>query len=562
MEIEHLMLRLGRMLSADNSLRVRVRGSEAFSSPGEIVLPSIEHLADLGLEDAERMLHGLVDHETGHAVDTDHAVFGAIREGSLLRLVTNAIEDAVIERRRGFAYPGSRYNLGAKNAYYWQRLREQLEEGGAPLLWRIVASLAGVTRVDGSPTLREIADADPELESPLALVLEAVGDLDALARSPGPPTRESEARARRAIARLGLDPDATVSPEQPCTPEAAVVTVLRERMNDDDGAPYTVFDYGFDLEVDLRGDPGRYAALVSETLPVVSQLAGVFETAFYAKTEVRVLPAADAEDARAEVDVQSLASYALGAVDVADIWESRTGAATAFGRPAVAVLIDCSGSMAGARAATARLCAVACHEALDRVHCPHEITGFTTALSDYYAHPWVSNSKITAHFQELRGVLVEAAKRGERLSRYARTCASDDPSGAVTLQVPTYGVFKAFDSPDASGIPWISGIANNLDGEALLWQARRLAQRPESRKVLIVLSDGLPNGSNRRAQGERYLAESIRRAVSSGIEVYAIGIQSHHVQHYYPHWRICDSISGLPDAMASVLHEAVLGGGA
>ena len=75
MEIEHLMLRLGRMLSADNSLRVRVRGSEASSSPGEIVLPSIEHFADLGLEDAERVLHGLVDHETGHAVDTAHAVF-------------------------------------------------------------------------------------------------------------------------------------------------------------------------------------------------------------------------------------------------------------------------------------------------------------------------------------------------------------------------------------------------------------------------------------------------------------------------------------------------------
>ncbi|MDG2529785.1 cobaltochelatase CobT-related protein [Caulobacter endophyticus] len=35
-------------------------------------------------------------------------------------------------------------------------------------------------------------------------------------------------------------------------------------------------------------------------------------------------------------------------------------------------------------------------------------------------------------------------------------------------------------------------LKENLDGEALLWAARRIRQRPEPRKILIVVSDGAP----------------------------------------------------------------------
>ena len=35
-------------------------------------------------------------------------------------------------------------------------------------------------------------------------------------------------------------------------------------------------------------------------------------------------------------------------------------------------------------------------------------------------------------------------------------------------------------------------LKENVDGEALLWASRRLFVRPETRKVLIVISDGAP----------------------------------------------------------------------
>jgi len=553
------MLQLGRMLTADTALRVSVRGSEAYSAPGEIVLPALAHFSDLGVEGAERILHGLVDHEVGHALDTEHARYAEI--GGVLRLVANLIEDGVIERRRGHYYPGSRFNFAEKNRYFWRGLRGRLGEG-SPFLWRVIAVLGLLVRPDGAPELAEVEQLDPSIVSAVRLGLEVIGDLGPVADAGGSPTETCIALARAVLDALGIDPTSSedLPAAAPMTPEAAIGAAIAERLaSDDDGAPYTVFDPSFDLEAEVPGDVKAYARLAVEAAPTTARLAEVFEAELHSRVETRWLPAADTDDERAEIDDSLLSGFALGAEPADAIWLARTGGVISFGRPAVAVLVDCSGSMDHAgRVRTAQLCAVACHEALDRVHVPHEIAGYTSALSGHRPHAWFNSRHLDEHFASLRGVLVEAAARGERLSTYARTCQSDEPEHA-SLQVVAHGVFKSFDSPDAAGLTAVSGIANNLDGESVLWQARRLAQRPEARKVLIVLSDGLPNGSNRRAQGERYLAESVRRVTASGIEVYGIGIGTDHVRHYYPHWRVCPQVKDLPDALASVLRDAVLG---
>jgi cobaltochelatase CobT len=77
----------------------------------------------------------------------------------------------------------------------------------------------------------------------------------------------------------------------------------------------------------------------------------------------------------------------------------------------------------------------------------------------------------------------------------------------------------------------------NLDGEALDWAARRLAARPEPRKILLVLSDASPyDAATVAVHGRGYLETHLRQVIAdidaSAIQLVAIGT-SHRVGYYY-----------------------------
>ena len=49
-------------------------------------------------------------------------------------------------------------------------------------------------------------------------------------------------------------------------------------------------------------------------------------------------------------------------------------------------------------------------------------------------------------------------------------------------------------------------LKQNIDGEALLWAGERLQRRPETRKILLVISDGAPiDTSTMSANRQNYL---------------------------------------------------------
>ena len=106
----------------------------------------------------------------------------------------------------------------------------------------------------------------------------------------------------------------------------------------------------------------------------------------------------------------------------------------------------------------------------------------------------------------------------------------------------------------------VDGIGYNLDGEAVIWAANKLAQRPEKRRVLFVLSDGLPAGSRDNAAGQRYLREAVERVIDAGIEVYAIGAQSEHVKDYYPTAWVCHDMNDLINLAVGSLTDVLLAG--
>ena len=81
-------------------------------------------------------------------------------------------------------------------------------------------------------------------------------------------------------------------------------------------------------------------------------------------------------------------------------------------------------------------------------------------------------------------------------------------------------------------------LKENIDGEALIWAHNRIVVRQEQRKVLMVISDGLPvDNSTLLVNPSNYLEQHLKYAIDiienqSPVELIAIGI-GHDVTHHY-----------------------------
>lgn len=572
-DLDHMMIRLGRLVALDRDLEVVVRGTHAFAEPGKITLPAIEKFDVLGQEQAERLMHGLIDHECGHALDTDFTLFSKAHEQHpSFHDLLNAIEDGYIEHRQCLRYPGSSYNLGLKNAWFWDTDLPGCRSAAARIanpegeVWeQFLLGLTFIVR-PGGKSLEEVEACNSAVGTmlrkvqPLLLPIEGLSALDKQTAA-----CLKIAEQIWAIYKDDREPSPSPAPITVLTPEGALaclidVSMLQTEMSD---GPYVVFDPSFDLERDFSTEltaklTAAYGQYRLDTERVATELVSTFEAQLRDRQLKRLTFSSESECG--EIDGASLAAFSLGAAEPEDLWLAHE-AEEEGGHATVAVLIDCSGSMQngpGTKSDLARQCAIAVHEALRLCHIPHEICGFTTIHSDLVPqHPWSTSRELeyAEHFRRLRQVCREAHARGVDLSKFARTC-NGDPN-TQSLQVPIYGVFKGFDLDESRGLALIAGISANLDGEAIVWQARRLAQRSERRKVLFVLSDGFPAGANDDAAGARYLHQSVRRALAAGIEVYGIGIMSRAVERFYPYWWVCDELAELPSVVMRALAETM-----
>jgi cobaltochelatase CobT len=334
-----------------------------------------------------------------------------------------------------------------------------------------------------------------------------------------------------------------------------------------DVQPYTVFSTEYDIERDFSKDDLRGATSAFDRDSAAVHMAAdaltlAFESALRSKREVRAIGGHD----EGTIDETLLAEYGVGVCPSDRLYQQFV--AEDSDDVAVAVLIDCSGSMGNgkeSKSLLARRAAIAIHLALSQCQIAHEITGFTTVDSDGVAgHPWLARVEKEAanNFACLRRGLVEAEAHGTNVDLFAREIrrARGVPgkvAGTAVLLLPTYAVFKSFDCEDGRGLVNVCGLQENLDGEAVIWQARRLAQRPEVRRVMFVLSDGYPAGSRDNAQGARYLSEAIERVTEAGIEIHGIGIQSTAVEDYYPRSWVCNDLTQLTSIALSGMIEVL-----
>jgi len=186
---------------------------------------------------------------------------------------------------------------------------------------------------------------------------------------------------------------------------------------------------------------------------------------------------------------------------------------TDFRDTVVSLLIDNSGSMRGRPITVAALSADILARTLERCGVKVEILGFTT----------------------------RAWKGGKSRELWEH---SGKPANPGRLNDLRHIVFKGADTPYRRAKKTLAlmlreGILKeNIDGEALLWAHRRLLDRPERRRILMVISDGAPvDDSTLSANSGVYLERHLREVIAwieatSPVQLTAIGI-GHDVTRYY-----------------------------
>ena len=206
---------------------------------------------------------------------------------------------------------------------------------------------------------------------------------------------------------------------------------------------------------------------------------------------------------------------------------------TEFRDTVVTLLLDNSGSMRGRPISIAAICADVLARTLERCSVKVEILGFTT----------------------------RAWKGGQSRERWLNDGRPQQPGRLNDLR---HIIYKSADAPwrrarQNLGLMMKEGLLKeNIDGEALEWAHRRMANRREARKILMVISDGAPvDDSTLSVNPANYLEKHLRDVITMVekrrmVELLAIGI-GHDVTRYYNRAVTITDVDQLAGAMTEQL---------
>ncbi len=206
---------------------------------------------------------------------------------------------------------------------------------------------------------------------------------------------------------------------------------------------------------------------------------------------------------------------------------------TEFRDTVVTLLLDNSGSMRGRPISIAAICADVLARTLERCNVKVEILGFTT----------------------------KAWKGGMAREKWLNAGREQQPGRLNDLR---HIIYKGADAPWRRtranlGLMMKEGLLKeNIDGEALEWAHRRMVNRHEARKILMVISDGAPvDDSTLSVNPANFLEKHLRDVIAMverrrQVELLAIGI-GHDVTRYYNRAVTITDVEQLAGAMTEQL---------
>ncbi len=203
----------------------------------------------------------------------------------------------------------------------------------------------------------------------------------------------------------------------------------------------------------------------------------------------------------------------------------------------VSFLVDNSGSMRGRPILLAAMFTELLAQTLERCHVSSEVLGFTT--------------------REWRG--------GQTTKQWREDGKPGNPGRLSDLR---HVIYKAANDPwrrarQSLGVMlWPELLRENIDGEALMWACDRLHARPEQRRILVVISDGVPaDDATLTNNSSDYLASHLRQAINwietkSMVELLAVGI-GQDISNVYKHSVTIKDVEQLGEALARELIELI-----
>jgi uncharacterized protein with von Willebrand factor type A (vWA) domain len=536
---------LADILGRKYGIKVQIGGGKASTNGNVIQLPALPVDAD---DKLLPMIRGYIDHEAAHLRHTDFKFFKGLTP--LEHSLCNAIEDWRVEKALADYYPGCGQNFQwLLKELFLGKVEKESEKITDPSL-HVLNWLLITVRSWSLPELQQekeflhvlVENFFPGLGNELEPVIQSIPThckntknalhvtrqiiavirkhIDCLERNDHPqnneytqhsedcqdvPAKDSNADARkqndifREAENIGDSSMNSVGKNEDAKNLSKLLSASRDELPDDLGAV-------------LRNAVTDACNQNTEKLTVAVE--GPKHTSPLSQEElVSVRQATTALRTRLQGFLQSVRSVRnhngyVGKMDVRKLHSLTTGDAKVFVRrgervgmnTAVHILLDASGSMSGNRILLAGQACFATASAL------HEIRGISVGVTAFPSS--LDNATVTP-------VLRHNQKMHNRFNMNADGCT---PLGS-----------------------------------SLWWIMQQLENMPEKRKIVLVITDGVPD----------YWDEA-RTAIKSmqnfGMEVYGIGIMIDAAQSLFPyrHCQIIKNINGLAPAMFRILQDALL----
>lgn len=593
--LETAIEKIGKILSKNHGISVICKGDRCCTDGKTIFLPSIPNELS---PDLERSIFGLADHETGHLLNSDFAVIPAFKEvhGTQAFDLLNAIEDYRVNKVMSELYIGSGLNIQAANTQALERLAEMNTlSPWQKLTLSICTRLQGLDSSIFGPEADSVVDMlkdeldqakylastqdSADLAEKILVKLKQMQDEEPKPKpEPQPEDKDKNEDAgngnsepeRGAEEETNSDPsdkpeqdpanapethqdahsdtepdsEPSVGPEMPATPvkptflqEAMtdespmgdpLVELIQQELNTLPSSAWRVYDPTLDKIVTPKAKNAEdYQHMYDEIRPYLSGLTQKLGLMLKAKKAIRWI----GDQERGHINSSRLAGLVTGTSTRVFKTKHQEDAINT----AITLLIDSSGSMRGDRIQLSAKIAVAFCETLEKLQIKTEVLTFTT-----------ENSNV--------GKYVDQAMIDTNMSGY-------DLRERYTRFLPLYTqIIKEFDEPLAKAKGRFSKIESRKMHltplhEPLLIAAKRLAMRPEPRKLCLVLTDGAPELECSTSLMVEEAQKAVKKINKAGIEAIGIGILTNSVREIFPESAQITSLEELPKAFFTELNR-------
>ncbi len=565
--------RIARAMADNFNVEVIASGKDCKTDGKRIFIP---FTADYLPAEKRQALNGLLDHEVAHVAEEGvHKEAGRktcleiMNDAALCRaekLMFNVFEDIRIENKWSEKYPGVSQNLSSANKNCASRYVEQGVEGMNP--WTIVgvAVIAKARGIDYSWLPKEYEPYLELLQDEIDDCKKMVWSEDALALSERayeklkefaePPPDDGDGDEFIEGEGEGDGEDGDGDPDDPRERKRGKGKAKGKRkpgLFDHDADRTDLIDLlkaamRDEVDRDIRRH-GRYVphpemAKLDRCYKEEKGLLSVYEAA-----KKDVLSQIGALRSRQMMLLQTAMKARIqggmddGELDESEMHRVRHGDMSVFAdlvlaqklNTAIELLIDCSGSMSSntherCPAYYALRTAVALSESWESLRIQNEVIGFTNA----------SSSRLYSSFCDKKSFSGSG------------TC-----DGYVMRAPFLFPIFKGWNEKLQNckeRFARIQGADDNADGEAVMFAALRLAARRERRKILIVISDGMPAACGVDTEmNNGYLVEAVKKIEGAGIEVVGIGAGTDAPKHFYTNSIVIRDLS----TMATTVFKAI-----